>query len=118
MDALDELKLNYEFQYKAGCKDQQEMPYNVYVPYYNLLIEYQGEQHYHVVTGLFGGRKKFYTRVRHGYIEKDEQEVIPTPLNRLLIGNLASTNLAKQKENFINAYITHYKEQTTNKVLE
>ena len=53
-----------------------------------------------------------------GYVEKDEQEVIPTPLNRLLIGNLASTNLAKQKENFINAYITHYKEQTINKVLE
>lgn len=70
MDALDELKLEYEFQYKAGCKDQQEMPYDVYVPYYDLLIEYQGEQHYHIINGLFGGRKKFYTRVRHDYMKK------------------------------------------------
>lgn len=70
MDALDELKLNYEFQYKAGCKDQQEMPYDVYVPYYDLLIEYQEEQHYHPVKNLFGGRKKFYTRVRHDYMKK------------------------------------------------
>ena len=70
MDVLDELNLDYEFQYKAGCKDQQEMPYDVYIPYYGLLIEYQGEQHYHVVTGLFGGRKKFYVRVKHDYMKK------------------------------------------------
>lgn len=70
MDVLDELKLNYEFQYKAGCKDQQEMPYDVYVPYYDLLIEYQGEQHYHPVKNLFGGKKKFYTRMKHDYMKK------------------------------------------------
>lgn len=53
-----------------------------------------------------------------GYIEEGKQEIIPTPLNRLLIGDLSSTNLDRQKENFINAYIVHYKEETINKILK
>lgn len=39
-------------------------------------------------------------------------------LNRLLVGDLSSTNFARQKENFINAYIVHYKEKTISKILE
>lgn len=70
MDVLDGLGIPYVFQAKMGCIDKAEMPYDVYVPSYNLLIEYQGEQHYKVLNKeRFGGLRTFARRKRHDYMK-------------------------------------------------
>lgn len=44
---LDAHKIEYVFQKKfADCKDVNPLPFDFYIPSKNLLIEYQGEQHY------------------------------------------------------------------------
>lgn len=43
--------------------------YDFYLPKYNLLIEFHGEQHYRPIE-FFGGEDKFYTRVRYDRIKK------------------------------------------------
>ena len=40
-----------------NCKDKRELPFDFYIPSINLLIEYDGEQHYQPRTdGFFAGR--------------------------------------------------------------
>ena len=44
---LDSNNINYEFQKSfKKCKFIKELPFDFYIPCVNLLIEYQGEQHY------------------------------------------------------------------------
>lgn len=53
-----------------GCKDKNPLSYDFYLPDYNMLIEYQGEQHYHPVE-LFGGSKKFDIQKRHDKFKRE-----------------------------------------------
>ncbi len=56
-DFLDENNIEYLKEYKfKGCKYKKEMPFDFYLPRYNLCIEVQGEQHYKPIS--FGGRNK------------------------------------------------------------
>lgn len=44
---LDKNKISYDFQKTFNeCKSIKELPFDFYLKDYNLLIEYQGEQHY------------------------------------------------------------------------
>jgi hypothetical protein len=44
---LTENNIRFEEQKKfSGCKNKKELPFDFYLPDYNLLIEYQGEQHF------------------------------------------------------------------------
>jgi hypothetical protein len=46
-----------------NCKDINVLPFDFYLPYYNICIEYQGEQHYRVLRNdMFGGIKEFNIR--------------------------------------------------------
>lgn len=46
--------IEYRTQYSfVDCKDQRVLPFDFYLPKYNILIEYDGQQHYHPVN--FGG---------------------------------------------------------------
>lgn len=47
-----------EFKFD-GCRDKRKLPFDFYLPDYNLCIEYDGEQHYSVRTNFFGGNDKF-----------------------------------------------------------
>lgn len=57
----------------ADCKDQRALPFDFYLPEYNLLIEYDGQQHYRPVN--FGGisdekaMKNFKTTQLHDSIK-------------------------------------------------
>ena len=52
---LDKYDIVYFKEYKfKGCKYKKEMPFDFYLPVYNLCIEVQGEQHYKPIR--FGGR--------------------------------------------------------------
>lgn len=51
---LKQYKINYIPQYSfSECKDQRPLPFDFYLTDYNILIEYDGEQHYKPVN--FGG---------------------------------------------------------------
>ena len=52
----------------ADCKDKRSLPFDFYLPAYNLLIEYDGEQHYRSVN-RFGGEEKFNLQHRHDLIK-------------------------------------------------
>lgn len=40
----------FERQYSfKNCRDKNALPFDFYVPIYNTIIEYQGEQHYKVI---------------------------------------------------------------------
>lgn len=54
-------KREYTFQ---DCKDKRELPFDFYLPNYNTLIEYDGEQHFYPIEA-FGGEKDFLIRQKH-----------------------------------------------------
>lgn len=54
--SLEELDINYIYQYYPGVRDKKKLSYDFYLPDYNMLIEYQGTQHFYAKT--FGGISK------------------------------------------------------------
>lgn len=52
------------------CKDKYTLPFDFYLPEYNLIIEIMGEQHEKPVP-IFGGEEKFQETVRHDKMKRD-----------------------------------------------
>lgn len=50
-------------------RDRARLSYDFYIPSHNLLIEYQGEQHYHPVK-YFGGKKTFKRQQKHDEMKR------------------------------------------------
>ena len=46
------------------CRDANPLPFDFYIPNYNVCIEYQGEQHYRPIN-FFGGKEAFIKRKSH-----------------------------------------------------
>ena len=68
---LKELKVDYIPQYRfETCKNIKPLPFDFYLPNYNICIEYQGEQHYHPIT-FWGGEKGFEKRQKLDKIKSD-----------------------------------------------
>ena len=63
----DCIKFEQEFSF-ADCRDKNPLPFDFYLPDYNILIEYQGAQHYEVVE-RFGGHEGFLLRQKHDKIK-------------------------------------------------
>lgn len=66
-----------------GCKFKQQLPFDFYLPKYNILIEYDGEQHYKMFD-YFGGFDKFVnTKIRdtikNEYCKKNNIKLIRIP---------------------------------------
>lgn len=56
---LQEMNINYEYQKKfETCKLKKCLSFDFYLPDYNILIEYDGKQHFEPVEYL-GGQKRF-----------------------------------------------------------
>lgn len=68
------MNINYIYQYKPkGLKRIYQLSYDFYLPDYNILIEYQGEQHYKPVP--FGGdienaKIKFRNQIKNDNIKR------------------------------------------------
>lgn len=60
-----DFKQEYSF---VDCRDKNPLPFDFYLPNYNILIEYQGVQHYDVIE-RFGGLKGFILRQKHDKIK-------------------------------------------------
>lgn len=52
------------------CRDVYTLPFDFYLPEYNLVIEIMGEQHEHPVE-IFGGQEGFEKRITHDKFKRD-----------------------------------------------
>lgn len=77
-----EFNLYYKFDGLIGINGGQ-LSYDFYLPYYNLLIEYQGRQHYESVD-IFGGDEQFHIQQEHdrrkrNYAKEHNIELLEIP---------------------------------------
>lgn len=83
-DFLSENKIEYLKQHKfASCKDKRELPFDFYIPNLNLIIEYDGEQHFKPKE-KFGGEDGFINTIIHDaiknqYCEDNKIKIIRIP---------------------------------------
>ena len=81
---LDILDINYEQQKTfEDLVDTAYLSYNFFIPSQNILIEYQGQQHYEPVD-YFGGKDKFKIqqkndKLKSDYAEKNDYNLIAVP---------------------------------------
>ena len=73
-DKIKELLIKWNVNYIYNkrfntCKNKRSLPFDFYLKDYNLLIEFQGEQHYNKVK-YFGGECKFKQLQQHDKIKK------------------------------------------------
>lgn len=68
---LLELKIKYEEQKTFNdLKDRQKLSYDFYLPEYNILIEFQGEQHYRPINH-WGGQERFSIQQHHDFLKEE-----------------------------------------------
>lgn len=68
---LDTLNINYEAQKKFDeLRDIQLLSYDFFIPSQNILIEYQGKQHYEPIN-YFGGESQFKSQQKHDKMKLD-----------------------------------------------
>jgi very-short-patch-repair endonuclease len=78
---LEKFKIDYEYQKKfKECKDINKLPFDFYLPKYNVCIEFDGEQHY-IPIKIFGGIKRFdilkkHDKIKTDYCNKENVELI------------------------------------------
>lgn len=66
---LDKNKILYIKEYKfSDCKDIRPLPFDFYLPDYNICIEYDGQQHFRPVQS-WGGEKTFQNTKKHDKIK-------------------------------------------------
>lgn len=68
-ELLDEMHIKYAQEYTFNdCKDNKPLPFDFYLPDYNICIEYDGQQHFESVD-FFGGKKHFIMQQKHDHIK-------------------------------------------------
>lgn len=70
-DFLTDRKIEFIEQKKfGGCADKLQLPFDFYLPEYNMCIEYDGEQHFRPIDH-FGGIESLEITKRHDKIKDD-----------------------------------------------
>lgn len=68
---LNSLCIEYIEQYRfENCRNKRPLPFDFYLPNYNMCIEYQGGQHYFSVD-YFGGSSRFEEQQKKDDIKRD-----------------------------------------------
>lgn len=68
---LNKNNILYEPQKRyVDCKDKKPLPFDFYLPEYNVCIEYQGQQHYEPIE-YFGGKNKFEEQIKKDKIKRE-----------------------------------------------
>lgn len=68
---LNENNILYESQKRfSDCKNIKTLPFDFYLPDFNIVIEYQGVQHYEPIE-YFGGEEKFKNQVLRDNIKRE-----------------------------------------------
>lgn len=86
---LTKHNISYKPQFSfADCKDQRALPFDFYLPEYNILIEYDGQQHYKPVNfGGIGDEEAFenfkitqsHDSIKTSYSEKNNISLLRIP---------------------------------------
>lgn len=95
------IKNNISYEIEKNFKNLPHLFFDFYLPQYNLLIEYQGEQHYFPVN-IFGGEKHFKRQqeldeIKRQYVKQNNFNYAEIPyteydnLNSYLLNLLSST---------------------------
>lgn len=96
---LNELGIRFKAEYKYDdCRVNKPLPFDFYLPDYNMCIEYNGEQHYKPVE-YFGGEETFkirtcYDKIKREYCQNNNIKLIIIPYTKfknikdILINNL------------------------------
>jgi len=77
-ELLDLKNINYIIQKKFNNLKgvgKRYLSYDFYLPTYNLLIEYQGEQHEHYIEGLQKSKEKFEIQIEHDKRKREYAEL-------------------------------------------
>ena len=83
---LEENNIKFESQYKFDdCKNKFKLPFDFYLPDYNMCIEYDGLQHYRPIE-RFGGDEGFLKRqendnIKTNYCIEHDIQLIRIPYN-------------------------------------
>lgn len=86
-ETLYKLNVTFESQKRFECcKNKKSLPFDFYLPEYNICIEYDGEQHYKPVD-FWGGEKKFLERqlndkIKNEYCHKYNITLIRIPYTK------------------------------------
>ena len=68
-EILNKYNINFKSQYKFNnCKSKRELPFDFYIPNFNIVIEYDGIQHYEIIK-YFSGLDGFITTKIHDIIK-------------------------------------------------
>ena len=90
-DWLKERKIDFVREKKfVDCKDIKALPFDFYVPKYNLLIEFDGQHHYFDVWGTDHFRNtQRHDEIKNQYCEKNSINLLRIPYwNGNYVGNL------------------------------
>jgi len=108
MAYLDKMDIEYISEFRInGCKNQITLPFDFYLPKYNMCIEYDGEQHFRPIE-YFGGIKTFEKQIERDKIKNDYYldnniKLIRIPFNMFdEIENILISELNKSKSSTIN----------------
>lgn len=64
-EILDQMNIQYEEQkIFTDCRDKRPLPFDFYLSDYNILIEYDGQQHFKAIDH-FGGQEEYEKRKKH-----------------------------------------------------
>ena len=83
-DILNENNIEYISQYKYDdCRNKKPLPFDFYLPLYDLLIEYDGEQHFDIKHS-FGDEESFWETVvndsiKNQYCEDNNIKLVRIP---------------------------------------
>lgn len=87
-EILIENNIEFEKQHKfVDCKNKLALPFDFYLPTYNICIEFNGRQHYEPVAA-FGGDKSFKQtrindKIKKEYCNKKDIQLITIPFTKL-----------------------------------
>lgn len=96
------LSVNFEEQKRfKTCKNKKPLPFDFYLPDHNLLIEYDGRQHYKPVS-YWGGNKRFNTLKRNDQIKNNW--CLDNGITLLRIPYTSFNKIEQILEKYINKY--------------
>lgn len=81
-DILNKLKVNYEREKRfCDCRDKNPLPFDFYIPKFNLLIEYDGEQHYKPIRNNIEKFRltQYHDKLKNDYCKSHDIDLLRIP---------------------------------------
>ena len=80
-DFMLSMNIQFEFQKKFDdCKDSRLLPFDFYIPMYNLIIEFDGEHHFFPIYGDDSLRRtKLHDRIKDEYCKNKNINILRIP---------------------------------------